>query len=160
MTTVQLVSLRQDSPATCPAAPWTRGSNDEAPRQQARGALTTDLGGWIAASQQNGRSAAKLARKYRQPADCVQSVVDTPPAVAEERNPLRRCGQPAATSSPGSAAPAGAAVHAIIRPLAVCVTAINSAGESSATSGTVSREGFRLAAVDEIGRSRSPLQRP
>ena len=54
----------------------------------------------------------------------------------------------------------GSAGHAIIRALAVCVTASNCAGESSATSGTVSREGFRLAAVDEIGRSRSPLQRP
>lgn len=59
-----------------------------------------------------------------------------------------------------AAALTGTAGHAIILALAVCVTAIIRADEPSGAGGTVSRQGFRLAAVDEIGRSRSPLQRP
>jgi len=66
------------------SAPWTRASNDEPPSQQAGRSLTTGLDGWIATIRQNGRSPAKLAHEYRQPADYVQSVVDTPLAVAED----------------------------------------------------------------------------
>lgn len=52
--------------------------------EQAGRSLSTGLNGWIATIQASGRSAAELAREYRLPEDYIQSVLDEPPAAAED----------------------------------------------------------------------------
>lgn len=52
--------------------------------EQAGRSLSTGLNGWIASVQASGKSAVELAREYRLPQDYIQSVLDEPPAAAED----------------------------------------------------------------------------
>jgi len=52
--------------------------------EQAGRSLSSGLSGWIASVQASGKSAAELAREYKLPQDYIQSVLDEPPAAAED----------------------------------------------------------------------------
>lgn len=56
----------------------------KAGEQAGRSLSTAGLSGWIASMQASGKSAAELAREYKLPQDYIQSVLDEPPAAAED----------------------------------------------------------------------------